>query len=275
MLPKWRRSTVRHLPDGERGNHVYSHSRLATSVAQRLLSTALCFDPSKYSLSFPTSIRFYQIYCLSNFTSNYLVNYMADLEPLDPQFVQTVLSNPPFVSVPGVHNVRDLGLYPAHISFSRQATGESDIEGDRNGNASLVTRPGYMFRSAEVSGITEEGTSCFIIASLWFSRIFISRSLNPYFLGEAQLLDLGITTIFDLRSETEMKKYNTPLPALIHCHGKVTIVKSPVFEQKDYSPEMMARCVASSERLHETARLSVLGGASFPKTLSLKNASCP
>ncbi|EIM87943.1 uncharacterized protein STEHIDRAFT_54230 [Stereum hirsutum FP-91666 SS1] len=140
---------------------------------------------------------------------------MADLEPLDPQFVQTVLSNPPFVSVPGVHNVRDLGSYPAHISFSRRTNEESGIEGDRNENASLVTRPGYMFRSAEVSGITEE--------------------------GEAQLLDLGISTIFDLRSETEMKKYNTPLPALIHCHEKVAIVKSPVFEQKDYSPEMMAR----------------------------------
>lgn len=115
---------------------------------------------------------------------------MADLEPLDPQFVQTVLSNPPFVSVPGVHNVRDLGSYPAHISFSRRTNEESGIEGDRNENASLVTRPGYMFRSAEVSGITEEGASCFIIASLRFSRI----SLTVYLLVYKLIISRGSTT---------------------------------------------------------------------------------
>lgn len=59
-------------------------------------------------------------------------------------------------------------------------------------------------------------------------------------------MNLGITTIFDLRSETEMIKYNTPLPPLKHCEGKISLLRTPVFDQKDYSPEMMARYVLHS-----------------------------
>lgn len=64
---------------------------------------------------------------------------MHDLDPLDPAYVQDVLSKPPFVSLPGVINVRDLGHYPSNLAQG------------------LVTRPNYLFRSAELSGITEEG----------------------------------------------------------------------------------------------------------------------
>jgi len=64
---------------------------------------------------------------------------MNDLEPLDPVYVQNVLSKPPFVTIPGVINVRDLGNYPSH---------------DRPG---YVTKPNYLLRSAELSGITDEG----------------------------------------------------------------------------------------------------------------------
>jgi len=64
---------------------------------------------------------------------------MNDLKPLDPVYVQDVLSKPPFITIPGVINVRDLGNYPSQ---------------DRPG---YVTKPSYLLRSAELSGITDEG----------------------------------------------------------------------------------------------------------------------
>lgn len=61
-----------------------------------------------------------------------------DLEPLDPDYVASRLSQPPFIRIPGVVNVRDLGSYPTlHSGY--------------------VTKPGLVFRSGELSAITEEG----------------------------------------------------------------------------------------------------------------------
>lgn len=89
---------------------------------------------------------------------------MSDLEPLNPEYVQTVLSNPPFVIIPGVHNARDLGSYSTQPSpsVSTYSSGNGHPSGSGNAQAhgsasTFVTRPGYMFRSAEVSGITKEG----------------------------------------------------------------------------------------------------------------------
>ncbi|TFY60047.1 hypothetical protein EVG20_g7568 [Dentipellis fragilis] len=62
----------------------------------------------------------------------------GELDPIDPDHVAHVLSHPPFVSIPGVHNVRDLGAHPT------STPAES-------------TRPGFMFRSGEISGITPDG----------------------------------------------------------------------------------------------------------------------
>jgi hypothetical protein len=62
-----------------------------------------------------------------------------DLVPLDPAYIADVLSRPPFVQIDGVHNIRDLGYYRS--------------SGDR------MTKPNFIFRSAEISGITEEGAS--------------------------------------------------------------------------------------------------------------------
>ncbi|KAF8969321.1 protein-tyrosine phosphatase-like protein [Flammula alnicola] len=118
---------------------------------------------------------------------------MHDLDPLDPDYVQDVLSKPPFVTIPGVINVRDLGHYPSATDPGH------------------VTKPKYIFRSAELSGITEEGKSRF--------------------------KELGITKVFDLRSDTEIRKYNTPLPEI----EGVEIIHMPVFQTADYSPEMMAK----------------------------------
>ncbi|KAJ7044685.1 protein-tyrosine phosphatase-like protein [Mycena alexandri] len=118
---------------------------------------------------------------------------MDDLEPLDPAFVQDQLSRAPFVSIPGVINVRDLGGLPSHLY------------------PNLITKPGFLFRSAELSGITVE--------------------------GKLRVKELGITEVYDLRSDTEIAKYNSPLP---HIEG-VNISHVPVFKKEDYSPEMMAK----------------------------------
>ena len=48
---------------------------------------------------------------------------------------------------------------------------------------------------------------------------------------------LGVKKVFDLRSDTEIKKYNSPLPEL----DGVDVIHIPVFKTEDYSPEMMAK----------------------------------
>jgi len=120
-------------------------------------------------------------------------NSATEAEPLDPAYVSEALSNPPFVTVPGVYNVRDIGSLPIHA------------------DSAVVTRPWFIFRSAEISGIEAD--------------------------GKTKLHELGITTIYDLRSELEMRKYKTPQPTI----EGIEIVHVPVFEQKDYSPANMAR----------------------------------
>ncbi|KAJ4479210.1 protein-tyrosine phosphatase-like protein [Lentinula aciculospora] len=118
---------------------------------------------------------------------------MQDLEPLDPSYVEEILSRPPFVSIEGVINVRDLGGYPS-ITYPGKST-----------------KPGFIYRSAEVAGITNE--------------------------GKEQVRRLGIKKVFDLRSDTEIKKYNSPLPII----EGVDLLHIPVFQTEDYSPEMMAK----------------------------------
>ncbi|TBU33100.1 protein-tyrosine phosphatase-like protein [Dichomitus squalens] len=116
-----------------------------------------------------------------------------DLEPLDPADVSDQLSKPPFVSIPGVVNVRDLGSYPT----------------DQPG---FMTRPRMVYRSGEISFITPEGIT--------------------------ELRDiLGISKVYDLRSDTEMQKYGTPIPEM----EGVEVIHVPVFKREDYSPEAMAR----------------------------------
>ncbi|KAJ3782657.1 protein-tyrosine phosphatase-like protein [Lentinula aff. detonsa] len=118
---------------------------------------------------------------------------MQDLEPLDPSYVQQILSRPPFVYVSGVINVRDLGGHPSSTHPGK------------------LTKPGFVYRSAEVAGITDE--------------------------GKEQVRRLGIRKIFDLRSDTEISKYNAPLPVI----EGVDLLHIPVFQTEDYSPEMMAK----------------------------------
>ena len=49
--------------------------------------------------------------------------------------------------------------------------------------------------------------------------------------------ELGITHVFDFRSDTEILKYEAPLPVI----PGVDVVHIPVFKKEDYSPEMMAK----------------------------------
>jgi len=113
-------------------------------------------------------------------------------DPLDEDYVKARLKQPPFVTIDGVLNIRDLG--------SRQTA-----------DPTLITKPSLMYRSGEISGITGEGKS--------------------------QLKALGITHIFDLRSDPEMAKWQSPTPQI----DGVEVIHAPVFKNEDYSPEMMAR----------------------------------
>ncbi|KDQ17036.1 hypothetical protein BOTBODRAFT_156392 [Botryobasidium botryosum FD-172 SS1] len=74
-----------------------------------------------------------------------------------------------------------------------------------------TTTPSRFFRAAELSMLTED--------------------------GKAQIKALGITRIFDLRSELELRKSSVPP---VEIDG-VTVVRVPVFRDKDYSPEMLMR----------------------------------
>ncbi|EJD01490.1 uncharacterized protein FOMMEDRAFT_21865 [Fomitiporia mediterranea MF3/22] len=153
------------------------------------------------------------------------------LEPLDSEWVQQRLTQFPFVRIDGVTNIRTLGPYPVQ-KHNQEHDGRC-----------LATRPRQLFRSAEISGITEE--------------------------GKAQMRQLGITKVFDLRSDTEMAKYGTPAPQI----PGVEIIHTPVFQTEDYSPEVMARrfqlyASGKTEAFMELySQILDNGGPSFAKIL--------
>ncbi|KAH9018072.1 protein-tyrosine phosphatase-like protein [Lactarius pseudohatsudake] len=74
-----------------------------------------------------------------------------------------------------------------------------------------VTRSSFIFRGGELPGVTQ--------------------------LGEEQLRALGVATIFDLRSDTEIAKYDAATPKI----KGITVLHTPVFTKEDYSPERMAQ----------------------------------
>ena len=80
--------------------------------------------------------------------------------PIPPATVSKIISQPPFITVPGVSNLRDLSHGPN-------------------------LRRGYIYRSGNLSDITDDGKA--ILAE-----------------------DLGITTIFDLRSQSERERAPSP-----------------------------------------------------------------
>ena len=50
---------------------------------------------------------------------------------------------------------------------------------------------------------------------------------------------MGISTVYDLRSDTEIAKWASPCPEI----EGIKVIRAPVFKIEDYSPEMMAKCV--------------------------------
>ena len=74
-------------------------------------------------------------------------------------------------------------------------------------------------------------------------------------LGIQQLRDvLGVSLVYDLRSDTEMHKYDTPIPEM----EGVDVIHVPVFKKEDYSPEAMAKCVWPPNDLPQAQTQSAL-----------------
>jgi hypothetical protein len=101
------------------------------------------------------------------------------------------LNLPPFVPIQNVINIRAIGGYSAS-------------------HPDLFAKPRFLYRSGELTRISEE--------------------------GKDQLRALGITTVFDLRSKTEIASYDTPAP---NIEG-VEIVWAPVSQQNAYDPSSLA-----------------------------------
>ncbi|KAI1445224.1 protein-tyrosine phosphatase-like protein [Annulohypoxylon stygium] len=119
------------------------------------------------------------------------------------------LPSPPFHSIPGLPNFRDIGGYPV-------AAGSGDPAQPQGGSNTKVVRRGLVYRSSEPSKVTEDGVS--------------------------KLQGLGIGRVFDLRSALEIERG-------VHGNGNGWKVKEwdgarrefvPVFLDQDYSPEALA-----------------------------------
>jgi protein tyrosine/serine phosphatase len=113
--------------------------------------------------------------------------------------------SPPFINVHGVPNFRDIGGYPITNSSS--------------------TRRHFIFRSALPTRITADGLKTLI-------------------------QDLRVSTIYDLRSNDELRKESASLssPSLLvstDIQGEVKVLHTPIFPEKDTSPEQLAKRFAS------------------------------
>ncbi|KAI0476452.1 protein-tyrosine phosphatase-like protein [Xylariaceae sp. FL0804] len=113
---------------------------------------------------------------------------------------ETPAPAPPFITVPGVFNFRDVGGYPVATESASSSSSTS------------IVRRGILFRSAELSGLTSDGA--------------------------AVLKKLGVARSFDLRSVDEAAQQ--PPPTGPWAESGVERVAAPVFLQQDYGPEALA-----------------------------------
>lgn len=123
---------------------------------------------------------------------------------------------PPFIPVPGLPNLRDIGGQPVGGPGAGQQADDDAQQEPRSANKMI--RRGVVYRSSEPSRVSEEGIS------------MLTK-------------DLGITRVYDLRSKVEIDR----------SHGETVAadwqprewpgsqrVFVPVFMDQDYSPEALA-----------------------------------
>ena len=125
----------------------------------------------------------------------------SGLQVPDEEVVQRTLSSPPFHTVEGVINFRDFGILSSPPISHQNLEKSSQIP---------PIRPGVLFRSGELTRLTDK--------------------------GKAKLKELGITTVFDLRSESEIRKYQSSTPAI----DGVRFVHVPVTDTEEYDPMALA-----------------------------------
>lgn len=111
---------------------------------------------------------------------------------------------PPFINIPLLPNLRDVGGYPSTLHPNRSTT-------------RCTVRKRLLYRSSDPSRIP----------------LTTINTLHQ---------DLGITTIFDLRSQPEIEKAAT-LPSWeshLEENGKIKRRWTPVFKTEDYTPAAIA-----------------------------------
>lgn len=131
---------------------------------------------------------------------------------------ESELPSPPFLSIPGLPNFRDVGGYPINAS------------GLEDGAKHKVVRRGLVFRSSEPSKVTDDGVT--------------------------KLQDLGIEKVFDLRSAVEIENgqrdgYGWKVKEWDGASREFV----PVFLDQDYSPESLALRYRNYSSEHAEVRI--------------------
>lgn len=111
------------------------------------------------------------------------------------------LPSPPFVQIEGVVNFRDLGGYAVRSPTSKP---------------SGIIRPKYLYRSAQLTNITEAGT-------------------------KALTVDNNIKHIYDLRSDPEIAQVKARFPDAPLEVPSTTLHRVPVYKDEDNSPIALAK----------------------------------
>lgn len=152
---------------------------------------------------------------------NTVVTSISKSMKFDAETLARILSSPPFVTVEGVINFRDVAGVHTPASL------DPNIHG--NEKSGHRVKSSTFFRSGELTRLTPAGL--------------------------AKLRDeLHITTIFDLRSKREVEKWKagTPGVATVGDGGEeepIKVVRVPVAEEEseEFDPTVLARKVQSFE----------------------------
>jgi protein tyrosine phosphatase (PTP) superfamily phosphohydrolase (DUF442 family) len=162
------------------------------------------------------------------------------LEPIDATTVARLITAVPFVAIPGVANVRDLGGLPV--------TNHRPI--DEHKAQPLQVRTGRVFRSAQLNLITPE--------------------------GRERLRSLNVGAVFDFRTVAEVRKYGGVLPEetnpsagfLDFTEEGVELYHIPMVDIKKITPEevmaMIAQYASGDDGfVKDYEKMLEVGGKSF------------